>query len=142
VEVLAGADDVTFPAAVAHADVEVAVRAEGHLAAVVVAVGIVDLHDHPRAVRIRLVGVVFGDLVLDEQGGAVEPEVGVADVKKAVLLELRVEFDGVEALLQKGADRLILDVQKRLCQEFAVLDDAHKAVAFTDEQPAGAVLGG
>ena len=94
-QVLTGIDHIAFPAAVTDADVKEAIGTERDLAAVVVAIRVVDLHDDLRAVGVSLVGVLRGDVILGDERRAVEPEVGIADVELAVLLEVRVELDAV-----------------------------------------------
>ena len=140
-EVLAGSEHVALPAAVAAADVQVAIRPEGDLAAVVVGVGAVDLHHDAGGLHVGAVGVGGGGLVLDDERGAVEPHVGVVDVELPVLLELRVELQVVEPLLQERAHDGVVDVHERLGQHLAILDDAHDARALAHEEAARAVRG-
>jgi hypothetical protein len=140
VEILAGADDVALPAPVAHAHVEVTVGAEGDLAAMMVAVGEVDVHDHPGAVHVGLVRVVLRHAVFGDQRGAVEPQVGVAHVEQAVLLELGMKLQAVEPLFEEGAQRLVLQVEERLLERLAVLDDLDDARPFADEEAARTVV--
>ena len=141
IQVLACAEHIALPATITHADIHVAIGTKGHLAAVVIAIGEVDLHDDLGAVHVGLVGIRRGDFVLHDHGRAVEPKIGIGDVEEAVLFEFRMELQTEQALFQKGTERLVLDVKKRLLLKLAVLHDAHHAGAFADEEPSGAVLG-
>ena len=139
VEVLTDADDIAFPAAVADADVEIAIRTKGDLAAVVIAVGEVELHKHLDAVHVRLIRLVLLRFDLGDHGGAVEPQIGVAEEDAAVLFELRMEGDAEEAELEEGADGLILDVEEGLFVHLAVFDDLDHARTLGHEKAAAAI---
>ena len=98
-DVLSCIENVAFPAAITRANVEVAVWAKGEFAAVVVRVGLLDLHDHADRFFVGFVRVGLADLVFDDEGVAVEPHVRVVDVELAVGFEVGVEFQIIEALL-------------------------------------------
>ena len=141
-EILASAEDIALPAAVADADIEEAIWAEGHFAAVMVAVGEIELHDHLPAFHVGFIGIFGGDLILHDQGGAIEPEVGVSDIEEAVFFKFGVKFDAEKTEFEEGADRLVFEIEERFFEEFAVFDDADDAWAFADEEAIGAVFWG
>ena len=92
-----------------------------------IAVGEVDAHHGAGGGHVDLVRVARGDLVLDDEGRAVEPHVGVADVEEPVLLELRVELHAVESALEELPGRVGLVLVERLVEDLAVLDDLDDA---------------
>lgn len=141
-EILASAEDIAFPAAVADADIEEAIWAEGHFSAVMIAVGEIELHDHLPAFHVGFIGIFGGDLILHDQGGAIEPEVGISDIEEAVFFELGVKFDAEKTEFEEGTDRLIFEIEERFFEEFTVFDDADDAWAFADEEAIGAVFWG
>jgi len=139
VKVLAGADDIALPAAVADADVEIAIGTKGDLAAVVIAVGEVELHEHLDAVHVGLIGLVLLCFDLRDHGCAVEPQIRVAEEDAAVLFELRMEGHAEETELEEGADGLVLDVEEGLLVLFAIFDDLDDAWTLANEEAAGAI---
>ena len=146
-----GVEGITLPAGIALADVEIAVGAELDAAAVVIIVGLRNVHDDLDG----LVGLLDGhlvravriDSVARDDVCAVEGQRCVADVEVTVLLELRVEGDGPQALLDEAglhfaAERSVLgQVEERLLGDLAVLDDLDLADALDDEDASRAVEG-
>jgi len=140
-QVLASTQHIPFPTAVAATDVQVAIGAEGDFAAVVIGIGARHLEHHPSGLGIGLVGVGFGDLILNYKSGAIEPHVGVMDVKLAVFGEFRMKLEVVEPLFKEGADHRLMDVEEGLVLNFAVLDESDDAGSLADKQ-AVVVAGG
>ena len=102
VQILAGIDHITFPAAVTDADVKVAIRTKSDLAAVMVAVGEIDLHQHLHAFRIEAIRIGFGDAELSDHRRAVEPQIRVGHIHLAVVFKVGVKGHAVHAQLQEG----------------------------------------
>ena len=118
-------------AAVADPDVEVVVRPEQQQAAVVVGLGVGDLHQLARRAR---VGDVLGpSLVLDDRLVAVG--VGVEDVEEPAGGVVGRERDRQQPLLGAGRD-LVGHVEERRAERLAVLDDADLPALLDHEQPA------
>ena len=121
---------VAAAATVAGADVEHAVGAELELAAVVVALGIIDLHQLalPRAdARRALLGAQLPDRL-------VALLVGEVDVELAVARELRVERDREQTALAAGLDEA-LEVRVRPRRDLAVRHRADRPRLLDHEQP-------
>ena len=97
---LGAAFGVVGGAAVAHADVEVAVGPELELAAVVVRVGLRDGQQDPRARRVGLVGIAGGDVVAGDDRIALE--IRIVDEEEAVVGVVGVERDREQAALAVG----------------------------------------
>jgi hypothetical protein len=130
-EVLRPVLGIAARAAVAHADVEPPVGAERELAAVVVAVRVVEEGDAP------LGGGVRGQparAVLDH--ALVSVPVGVLDVVAAVPRVVRVEGDRQQALLAAGSDA-VANIEEGRVADAAVLDDADPAALLHDVEPVG-----
>ena len=150
VEPLPGVERIALPAAVALADVELAVGPEGDHAAVVVVVGLRDVHQHLGGLR-RLLGrervrALRIDGEADDERSAVERQRGVVDEEVAVLLELRMEGDRPQALLDEaglhvGAERVdVGEVEERLGVGLAAFHDLDAADALDDEDASRAVV--
>ena len=133
-QVLACTQHIPFPTAVATTDVQVAIGAEGDFAAVVIGIGARHLEHHPGGLGIGLVGVGFGDLILNDEPRAVKPHVGVMDVEFAVFGEFRMKLEVVEPLFEEGADHRLMDVEEGLVLNFAVLDESDDAGSLADKQ--------
>ena len=106
---------VTRRAAVAEADVEVAIRAEGEHAAVVVGERLGYGEEHPLGARQRHVRV-RRDAELRDHGGPVRLP-GVVDEEAAIGAELRVEGEAQEPALAAGQDAAAGDIQERALQQ-------------------------
>ena len=131
---------VAAAAAVAQADVQVAVGAELHLPAVVVGVGLVDEQHLLRAGRVSQVRIACADAVAGDDG--VAAVVGVVDVEIAVGGVVRMEGQAQQSLLIAAAAHQRVDVQKRRGQQRvdAVGDGDYPNVAgFLDHEEPRAV---
>jgi hypothetical protein len=130
VEALAVALRVEAAAAVAEADVELAVGAEGDVAAVVVGEGLADGEDLEGRRGVGRAGV--GGAVLDDV--RVAAGVGVVDEEAAVRGVVGVEGHAQQALLVAGRHEGV-DVEE-VTGARAVLDDGDAAALFGHEEAA------
>ena len=105
--VLAASEGVSSGAAVAEADVEIAVGAEGDLSAVVVLVGLLDFEDDQLAVAVNLAVA----RVVVEPGNHGAPGVGRRVVNVNVRVVSRVEGQSQQALLGTAAVYLLANVE-------------------------------
>src|SRR5204862_4240758 len=115
----------TWPArrsAVAHANVQIAIRPEWQLAAVTVREG---LRDPQQDLRGRGVGTIRIDrrhAIARDHGGSRSYRLGVVDVEEAVLLVLRMEGDAEQSALVAAEDE-VRDVEKRRRQDARAVPD-------------------
>jgi hypothetical protein len=124
--------------AVADRDVEEAVvRTEGHPAAVVVRLGLIDRQQDQLA---RLVGVVRRrDRHLEARDARIAAAARVVDVEEAVALEVGVERQAEETLLVATVHDRSLDVEERAAEQHRRLardvEDPDHARLLDDEDP-------
>ncbi|KAF5035341.1 hypothetical protein DSECCO2_586700 [anaerobic digester metagenome] len=145
--------DVVRPPGIPERYIQVAVgRAEGELAAVVVMVGLVDVHQHLLRGQVHPVLVLGIDLELGDVVRAVPVLRGlrpqgrtVEGVDLAVLREVRVERDREQAALIIGRpefDQVVPEVQERLGERGPVrVDGPDHTDLVHNEDPPGPVVG-
>ena len=141
-------------AAVAHRDIQHAVRAEIDPVAVMVELRPMDRRDDALVVRVGDVRIVLGDPHLGDHvgvrvpqmlgdAGAAEQRRAVGDVEQAVVLEVRMEGHAEQALFVEELpllDDLVLDVQEILVLQLAVgPQDLDRADLLDDEAALAAV---
>src|SRR5207247_1431098 len=120
-------------AAVADAGVEVAVRPELHLPAVVVReLGVGDSEEDGGAGRIADVGVRRGDGVARD--GDVAARRGVVDEEEAVRRVVRMEGQAEEPALAAAGDE-VADVEEGRGQDARAVPDRDGAALLDDEEP-------
>jgi hypothetical protein len=122
---------VVAASAVPRADVHQLVGPEDHEPAVVVGLGVVHPDDEARAVGVG--AAVTGAVVLPDALGAAV--LGVVDVEEPRLRVVRSEGHREQALLAARRD-LRADVEERLRQLLAALDDLDPPGLLDDEDPA------
>src|SRR3990172_8457664 len=123
--------------AIAKAKVEVAVRTEGQLSAVVVAVGLLNDQQHSLAVRIG--GLALGGRGQLRQDGRAIGEAALVDEQASVGLEVRVEGEPQQTLFPATPDATG-QVNEGLRSQRAVgLDHTDHASLLVDEQSPAAV---
>ncbi len=135
-QLLAVALRVAAAAAVAEGDVEVTIRPEHDVAAIVVGVGLVDGQDDALAIGVRLVGVAGRHAPLRHDRGAIG--VGVVGVEARVARIARMEGEAQQALLPAVA-HLRANVEERARGPLAAGNDPDRTALVDDEQPAAAV---
>ena len=136
VRVLAIVVRVALAAAVTNADVEIAVRPELELSAVVVALAVmVDREHGPGAGYVGPVRIPACAPVLDDLN--VVRAVGVVDVEPAAGLVVRRERHREQSLLAAGGVDLARDVEERTSLAPAANEDDDSPASLDDEQPTG-----
>src|ERR1044071_10127874 len=90
---------VTCRAAVAHADVQIAVRSELQLPAVVVRERLRDAQQDPRGRRIGAIRIRLRHPIAGDDGGSRSGRLRVVDEEEAVLLVMRMKRDAEETAL-------------------------------------------
>ncbi len=133
VDVLSAALRVAPAAAVPQAEIEIAVRAERDVAAVVVGVGLRDDQQDGLALRIRAIGVERGTLEPREHARAVS-RAGVAHEEPAVLGVARMEGEAQEPPFAAREDAAA-QIEVGRGQEHAAGEDSDAAALLGDEDP-------
>ena len=127
-------------AAVAEADIEHTIRAEGDLAAIVVAGGLLNVEQGSLAVRVGALWIV-GDT---EFGDAREQvAVVVIDIEQAIALVLRVEGRAEQTGFVGAVVDALTDIEKNIGSGdvVAVGEDADYAALLGDKDAVAAVTG-
>ena len=125
---------VAAAAAVAHADVQTPVRAELELPAVVVVVGLADAEDDAGGRRRGPVGIGRRHAIAHH--ACVTVRVREVDVEQPVARVARMERHREQALLA-AARHLAGDVEERLREDGAALEDPDRAGLLDDEEAGG-----
>ena len=123
---------ITLAAAVTHADVQIAIRAKGDHAAVMVGKWLGNGQQNLLTGGVSHVGIA-ADAVAGDVGVAVH--VCVVDEEKAVFLVVGMKGQPQQPLLVAVGANRVLNIQKWCGQQFSILDDANGAGLLQNEEP-------
>ena len=143
--ILTGAHRVVGPATIANADIQIAVRAEGHVPAVVIGVGLADSQYHARIGAISTVGIIIADAEFSHARGVVGRRGGVVHIEQAVLGKIGMEGQPQQAALRITAEYVlagdIAQVNERRAEALAVAYDVDAPALLDDELASAAIVG-